>query len=85
VKATEALLLAVLVLGIILVGAAIVISAVRRSPQLRRDLAWALAEQARLAALADRIYKVADEARDADPLALYIAGEIEKARRERGK
>jgi hypothetical protein len=80
VKFAEALLLAVLILGIIVIGGAIIVSAVSRKPRLERSLAEAAAERERLEALVQGIYATVAGARDADPLASFIAGEIEQSR-----
>ena len=83
-KFAEALLLAVLILGIIAIGGAIIASAVTRRPRLERSLAEAAAERKRLEALVQGIYAAVAGARDADPLASFIAGEIEQSLKETG-
>jgi hypothetical protein len=85
VKAVEALLLAVMIFGIVAVGAAIIISAARRNPGLKRALRAAEADRDLLEALVNRIYKITAKGRDVDPLATYVAGEIEQAQAKRGK
>ena len=79
-KVTEAALIVVLILGIITVGTAIVVSAARRNPGLERRLAEAERERDRLKALLQTIYGASVGSADADPLASYIAGEIDQAR-----
>lgn len=76
-KVAEAALFAVLLLGVVVLGAAIVVSAVNRNPKRDAELKAAREARDRLAGLVSGIYGYVSPIRGTDPVADYIAGEIE--------